>query len=346
MAELKTLRTELRAFMHGPICDILDRWLEEANGQTTTAATTTTITPSAPVSSAAATGGAAPSTPSSDLPTACVIHAYRALLYSNTRRDELSLASTSSLSSSSLSSLSSDHSGDDGGSGGSGGSDLERHPVVRLVGGMAFVNNWHGFGLGQQRSDLVRCAGDTRDAEARLLRFLQAQGIDTSAHLTPGAPARYLTGRPLYLNVGGEVIKVPTVARPQHLQQDSVGVDPAGGGGGGGGASGGGGLSTEVLLDHGGPAVAPADVPEHLLFATMQRIRSDLVAHVKRCRPVASTRCWAPCPPGAAHSEPRGDRLGAAPRRQRAADGPLGCHGRGTDGGPADDRGAVAQRRA
>jgi hypothetical protein len=36
------------------------------------------------------------------------------------------------------------------------------------------VPNWHGFGLGQQRSDLLRClGGDARDNEQRLLRFLQ-----------------------------------------------------------------------------------------------------------------------------------------------------------------------------
>jgi hypothetical protein len=65
---------------------------------------------------------------------------------------------------------------------------------VRLVGSIGFVNNWHGFGLGQQRSDLLRCA-DPRDAEQRLLRFLQSQGVDTATHFQPGALDKYLTGR-------------------------------------------------------------------------------------------------------------------------------------------------------
>ena len=85
--------------------------------------------------------------------------------------------------------------------------------------------------------------------------------MDTSAHVAPGALDRYLTGRPLDLNVGGEVIKVPTVARPQHLK-------------GGPSRSGGGSRSGDEELAR----LPPSDVPEHLLFAAIQALRPSLVA--------------------------------------------------------------------
>ena len=45
------------------------------------------------------------------------------------------------------------------------------------------------------------------------MRFLQAQGIDTGS-VSHGSLDRYLNGRPLYLNVGRECIRVPTIMRP------------------------------------------------------------------------------------------------------------------------------------
>mmetsp|Transcript_2150 Transcript_2150/g.2909 ORF Transcript_2150/g.2909 Transcript_2150/m.2909 type:complete len:4480 (+) Transcript_2150:77-13516(+) len=191
--KLRSLRSDLREFLHGPIASILDAWLVESKQR-------------------------------NDLPTTCVVHGYRALLYSNSIPEELSHEASP---------------------------DCGETVFVRLVGGIGFVNNWHGFGLGQQRSDLLRCA-DPRDAEQRLLRFLQSQGVDTSAHLQPGSLDKYLTGRPLYLNIGGEVIKVPTVAR---APEDSSGDQPL-------------------------ASVPPADVPEYQLFATMQRLRPSIVKYV------------------------------------------------------------------
>ena len=46
--------------------------------------------------------------------------------------------------------------------------------LKEFLGSVAFVRNWHGFGLGQNRSDLIiRDADDDElDAEMRLLRFL------------------------------------------------------------------------------------------------------------------------------------------------------------------------------
>eukprot|EP01047_Picozoa_sp_COSAG01_P119661 COSAG01_NODE_48372_length_382_cov_0.522968_1_plen_108_part_01 len=68
-------------------------------------------------------------------------HAYVAIVWSNTRADEYTAEN-----------------------------------VAAMVGSMAYVRNWHGFGLGSERSDLLASG----DPEERLMRFLQAQGIDTT----------------------------------------------------------------------------------------------------------------------------------------------------------------------
>lgn len=124
---LGPLRAQVRAFLQGPMLRTLERWLDEC---------------------------------AEDLPCACVVHAFRALLESNSSAEE-----------------------------------LRQGGFVRLAASLGFVNNWHGFGLGQQRSDFLRCAGDARDAEQRLVRFLQAHGVDTATQLEPGSLDKFLTGR-------------------------------------------------------------------------------------------------------------------------------------------------------
>ena len=55
--------------------------------------------------------------------------------------------------------------------------------VVRLLSSLCYVRNWHGFGLGLNRSEIEGTDGATLpDNEQRLLRFLQAQvSIDAIA---------------------------------------------------------------------------------------------------------------------------------------------------------------------
>ena len=108
-----------------------------------------------------------------DIPTTSVVHSYMAVLWSNTRAEEYT-----------------------------------PHTVASLVGSLAYVRNWHGFGLGSERSDLLADG----DPEERLMRFLQAQGIDTT-DVAPGSLDQFMQGRPMWLNVGHECIKVPTIRK-------------------------------------------------------------------------------------------------------------------------------------
>ena len=80
-----------------------------------------------------------------DMPTASVVHAYLGLLWTNVQP-----------------------------------ADLTPGAVTALLGNLAFVRARHGFGLGLLRSQLLEQSGeDELTPEARLVRFLQAQGIDT-----------------------------------------------------------------------------------------------------------------------------------------------------------------------
>jgi hypothetical protein len=125
--------------------------------------------------------------------------------------------------------------------------ELSTSDFVRLTSSLCYVRNWHEFGLGMRRSDLESSDGAIQDGEQRLLRFLQAQGIDT-ARVAPGSLQKYLKGRPLFLNVGRETIKAPT-----------IGVD----------------LSASRKLP-------PVDVPEERLFSLLQKHRAPLVKWLDR----------------------------------------------------------------
>jgi hypothetical protein len=112
---VRRIRRDLREFLHGPVAAIFDHWLDEAQGQRTD---------SAPPHAGAqpASGPAGGPASGGDLPTACVVHGYRALLFANSRPDELALPAP-----------------------GAEGASV----FARFVGGVGFVSNWHGFGLGQ-----------------------------------------------------------------------------------------------------------------------------------------------------------------------------------------------------
>jgi hypothetical protein len=71
------------------------------------------------------------------MPTASVVHAYRALLWSNLPPDSYTAEAAGA-----------------------------------LLASLAYVHNWHGFGMGKVGSD----DGSDLDPEQRLLRFLQARG--------------------------------------------------------------------------------------------------------------------------------------------------------------------------
>ena len=89
--------------------------------------------------------------------------------------------------------------------------------VQELLGSASYVRNWHGFGLGRLRSDLLLGPeAEDMEPEQRLVRFLQAQGIDTN-QLGKGTLEKYVSttgrSRPLFLHVGRETIRVPTLVR-------------------------------------------------------------------------------------------------------------------------------------
>ena len=47
--------------------------------------------------------------------------------------------------------------------------------VAEIVGSLAFVRTWHGFGLGRLRSQTELALTSAIPSEDRLLRFMQAQ---------------------------------------------------------------------------------------------------------------------------------------------------------------------------
>jgi hypothetical protein len=121
--------------------------------------------------------------------------------------------------------------------------------VGALLGSVAYVRNWHGFGMGQNRSDLIWDSPDAvNDPQSRLLRFLQAQGIDTS-RMTKESLETYMNdaNKPLFLHVGRDVIRAPRL-----LKASDVDVT----------------------------RLPPADVPEWRVFELMQRKRRLVVARL------------------------------------------------------------------
>lgn len=117
--ELKRYKGLLSEFLHGTADRILENWRKEAEAN-------------------------------KDMPTASVVHAYKALLWCNLRPEE-----------------------------------YDDDNVSTLLGSLAYVHNWHGFGLGKVAQYEGGPGGDV-DPEQRLLRFLQAYGVDTS-RMQPGS---------------------------------------------------------------------------------------------------------------------------------------------------------------
>jgi hypothetical protein len=121
--------------------------------------------------------------------------------------------------------------------------------VGSLLGSVAYVRNWHGFGMGQNRSDLIWDSPDAlNDPQSRLLRFLQAQGIDTS-RMTKESLETYMNdaNKPLFLHVGRDVIRAPRLLKASDVDATRL---------------------------------PPADVPEWRVFELMQRKRRLVVARL------------------------------------------------------------------
>lgn len=120
---------------------------------------------------------------------------------------------------------------------------------------LCFVRNWHGFGLGQLRSDMMWSEEDSEfSPEQRLLRFLQSRGIDTS-RLNSASLEQYISSsskqRPLFLHLGRETIRVPTLVR--------VKVD-------------------EENQEEKNLILPPANLPEHRVFSILQAQRRSIVS--------------------------------------------------------------------
>ena len=164
----------------------------------------------------------------SDILTSCVTHAYLALLWTSVRANELTSKN-----------------------------------VQLMIGSIAYVRNWHGFGLGQNRSDLILENEDelSNNAEHRLVRFLQSRGIDTS-RIAKGSLDQFISSshrrRPLFLHIGRDVVRAPTLIRRKVDQEDT---DP---------------LQDENDMDK-VDKVPPVDVPESRLFNLLQKQRRSIV---------------------------------------------------------------------
>src|SRR3989338_7849094 len=105
---------------------------------------------------------------------------------------------------------------------------------------------------------MLEADDDINDPEQRLLRFLQAQGIDTS-RIAKGTLDEFLSSsnsrRPLFLQVGSQSIRVPTLFRRKSVAEGGDEQDEG----------------SAVLK------IPPADVPEDRLFSLLQRQRPPLI---------------------------------------------------------------------
>ena len=144
-----------------------------------------------------------------DMPTASVVHSFLALVWCNVRASEL----TSEV-------------------------------AGKFLGSLCYVRNWHGFSLGKLRSQRRATTADVSDVspEERLLRFMQAYGIDTS-RVTSESIAKYVKGKPLYLRVGRKTVRAPLVG--VNIKENE--------------------------------RLPPSDVPEHKLFSALQQNRRAIV---------------------------------------------------------------------
>eukprot|EP00007_Cunea_sp_BSH-02190019_P002035 CAMPEP_0174243902 /NCGR_PEP_ID=MMETSP0417-20130205/33274_1 /TAXON_ID=242541 /ORGANISM="Mayorella sp, Strain BSH-02190019" /LENGTH=237 /DNA_ID=CAMNT_0015323499 /DNA_START=1 /DNA_END=711 /DNA_ORIENTATION=- len=106
------------------------------------------------------------------------------------------------------------------------------------------------------------------------MRFLQAQGVDTR-RISKGSLDQYLSSsnrrRPLFLHVAGRTIRAPTLFKYEEEAEEADADSAAHGDSDAGGKR----TRRQQLIP-------PADVPEHKLFALLQRHRRRLCAYLDR----------------------------------------------------------------
>ncbi|KAL3658013.1 hypothetical protein V7S43_017055 [Phytophthora oleae] len=122
-----------------------------------------------------------------NLQTACVIHSYVTILHVSLRSSE-----------------------------------YDTHKIAEMIGSIAYVHNWHCFGM------KLSTDGDEKgglSAEERLLRWLQAQGIDT-ANVGKKSLDKYLKGRPLYLKIGMQTIQAPSIVALRNSEGKELQLPP------------------------------------------------------------------------------------------------------------------------
>lgn len=143
--------------------------------------------------------------------------------------------------------------------------ELDVNKVTAVLGSIAFVRNWHGFGIGQNRSDLIWEGDETLTAEMRLLRFLQAQGIDTSK-ISKTQLEKYIQEgerRPLFLHLGRKTIRAPRLVNVKKDKDSSDQTTTA---------------NTIIKLP-------PSDIPEYRLIDLLQRHRRMIVSWLEVAPP-------------------------------------------------------------
>ncbi|KAG7392086.1 hypothetical protein PHYPSEUDO_002310 [Phytophthora pseudosyringae] len=122
-----------------------------------------------------------------NLQTACVIHSYLTLLHVSLRPSE-----------------------------------YDSQKISEMIGSIAYIHNWHCFGM------KLSTDGDENgglSAEERLLRWLQAQGIDT-ANVGTKSLDKYLKGRPLYLKIGMQTIQAPSIVALRNSEGKELQLPP------------------------------------------------------------------------------------------------------------------------
>jgi hypothetical protein len=172
-------------------------------------------------------------TENDDIPTSCVLHSYKALLFLTVLPDERTK----------------DHYRD-------------------MMSSSAFVRSRHGFAMGMMRSQISAQEGEVSlTPEQRLLRFLQAQGLDSSQvgqdQLKRGSELMSSGGkrRAIFVHIrgmfGSDSVRVPNLERVDATCAENA---------------------KKFKLP-------PADVPESALMAMMQDSFKDVVAFLTACSP-------------------------------------------------------------
>jgi thiol-disulfide isomerase/thioredoxin len=172
-------------------------------------------------------------TKNDDIPTSCVLHSYKALLFLTILPDERT-----------------------------------KNDFRDMMASSAFVRSRHGFAMGMMRSQLSAQEGEVSlTPEQRLLRFLQAQGLDSSQvsqeQLKRGSELSLSGGkrRAIFVHIRGmfgtDSVRVPNLER----------------------------VDASCAEDAKKFKLPPADVPESAIMAMMQDCFKDVVTFLAACSP-------------------------------------------------------------